>query len=240
MQIPITSAISVCSALNQSQDEHRAAQYVFRQRQGHLLIQLSQTIDSPSHYPLEHERWLVECLRYSPVKLVRIAPELGELRLQFWADICSQAGKAVFLRVPSTLGLSGRGDPLRWWFKRSLDWAIAALLLLALSPLLLTIALLIRIRTSEPIFLQTWCVGERGRLFQMLQFRMLPLGSGKLLTPIDRWLYKYRFEELPRLVNILRGEMSLIGPQPWTLKQAAQTQPRDRRELNVLPGFKLT
>ncbi len=127
-------------------------------------------------------------------------------------------------------------DPKGWQFalKHGIDRVVAALLLLLLSPLLLTIALILRLGSDGPALFRQRRVGRDGQVFEVLKFRTmreptaaelkLPPTEGDLApggvegedrrTPIGRFLRAWSLDELPQFVNVLRGEMSLIGPRP--------------------------
>ena len=132
--------------------------------------------------------------------------------------------------------------------KRSFDLAVAALLLVALSPLLALIALLIKLTSRGPIFFIDERVGQSGRVFSMYKFRtMIPnaaaVGLGRAvkqnddrITRIGRWLRAWSLDELPQVINILRGDMSVIGPRPAIPSQVALYGDFERRRLRVRPG----
>lgn len=109
--------------------------------------------------------------------------------------------------------------------KRLLDVAVSAVGLVALTPLLLLIAALIRVDSPGPILFRQLRVGLRGRLFSIWKFRSMQHDAEKSgprwaqandprVSRIGRWLRKTRLDELPQLVNVYRGEMSLVGPRP--------------------------
>jgi lipopolysaccharide/colanic/teichoic acid biosynthesis glycosyltransferase len=227
---------------------------VWRQRK----LTVSLTLGSQPFIPpsVEKQERLVDCLRRSPITLVKLDLNLGETRLWLWANACQQANKPVFLRIPAIAKLPQKKSPLLWQLKRIVDWLGAASLLLLLSPFLLAVALLIRLESPGPVFLRQWRVGERGKLFQIFQFRTTVKHSeqkptqeltsqGNLpklkhepqITRIGRWLCKHGLNELPQLINVLRGEMGLIGPWPYTLSNAARMLPEQRGQLNTLPGM---
>ncbi|HEY9608358.1 heterocyst development glycosyltransferase HepC [Allocoleopsis sp.] len=230
--------------------------YTLQWRQAQLLVKPSQSVKQPELSVLKNKEGLVRCLNRSPVRLVRIDPALGQTRLQRWADACEQAGKQVFLSIPSNTELPRKLRPLTWYIKRILDWGVAALLLVILSPVLLALALLIRIDSPGSIFFQQWRIGKRGRLFRIIKFRTMVVnaeqfhhqvmgdlpGLHKLeddprVTPLGRWMRKYSLDELPQLINVLRGEMSLVGPRPWALYDAVRLSPDGQRRLNARPGI---
>ena len=203
---------------------------------------------------LESEQWLSDCLKKSPVKLVCIDPNLGETGLRIWANACLQADKRIFLRIPSHQKKFGQ-DSIGWRFKRMMDVSLAALLLVGLSPVLLGIALLVK-SSPGPVFFRQWRVGKRGKLFQIFKFRTMVADAEKRhnevmgsqsglhkreddprITAVGRWLRRSSLDELPQLLNVLRGEMSLVGPRPWALYDALRLGDAGRQRLNALPGM---
>ena len=210
----------------------------------------------PEMPALKNEVWLRDCLRRSPIKRVYLDPQLEASKLQAWADICHATGKQIYLRVPSAPDLPQIRQPISWRIKRLADWLVACLLWLLLSPLMGILALCIRLDSRGPILFRQWRVGYQGRLFQICKFRSMEAGaeaqhhsvmgaqSGlhKLeadprVTRVGRWLRKFSLDELPQLLNVLRGEMTLVGPRPWALYDAVRIDPWLRRRLSALPGI---
>ena len=118
--------------------------------------------------------------------------------------------------------ITGR-ERVRVGVKRTLDVVVAGLLLLAVLPIALLVALAIKLDSPGPVFYRARRVGHRGRPMAMLKFRkMRHDASGPALTADDdgrftrvgAWLAKSKLDELPQLWNVLRGDMSLIGPRP--------------------------
>ena len=112
--------------------------------------------------------------------------------------------------------------------KRLFDLALAAGLLIAISPLLLLVAVLIKLNTPGPVFFQQWRHGFNQRPFRILKFRTMTVSEdGEVVTQaqkndprvtrIGRYLRRWNLDELPQLVNVVKGEMSLIGPRPHAL-----------------------
>ena len=140
--------------------------------------------------------------------------------------------------------------------KHGLDRILATAGLVVLSPLLAGIAVWVRVESGRPILLRQLRAGQDGRPFRMFKFRtMIPnavdagrqLGIGAdpygtvpndpRITRSGRFLRRTSLDELPQLLNVLRGEMSLVGPRPDLVEQAAHYTPADRRRLAVRPGI---
>ena len=244
------------SPFEQKQRERSLPGCTLRWRQKQLWVRCSEPGQRRYLPSLESEPWFVDCLKRSSVRLVCLDPKLGESGLKFWADGCEQANKKVFLRIPSNPELPGNRSSVSWWLKRAIDWLAAALLLLVLSPVMLGIIVLMRIYSPGPIFFQQWRVGERGKLFRIIKFRTMVVNAENMhhqvmgnqkglhkrkddprVTPLGRWMRKYSLDELPQLFNVLRGEMSLVGPRPWALYDAVRISPEGQKRLNALPGI---
>ncbi len=140
--------------------------------------------------------------------------------------------------------------------KHALDRVLAGLGLVALSPLFAGIGVWIAVESGWPVVLRQLRAGRGGRPFGMLKFRtMVPdaielgqrLGLGDdpygvvpddpRITRSGRFLRRTSLDELPQLVNVLRGEMSIVGPRPDLVEQVANYTPEDRRRLAVRPGI---
>jgi lipopolysaccharide/colanic/teichoic acid biosynthesis glycosyltransferase len=131
--------------------------------------------------------------------------------------------------------------------KRMLDVAASALLLVPLAPLLLLVAVCVRLGSAGPILFRQQRGGRGGRLFTMLKFRTMAVdlhaerkgfepGSGRRVTRLGGILRKTKIDELPQLVNVLRGDMSLVGPRPEVPTYLALYPERWTRVLAVRPG----
>ena len=205
---------------------------------------------------LTRKQWLEQCLRNSWLKRVCIDPRIGAQGIRLWADTCYRAGKPVFLRIPSNSHLPSCKQTTYWRVKRVLDWLTAAFLLIILSPIMVLIAFLIKVITPGSIFFCQWRVGARGRLFKIYKFRTMAVDAelqhdlvmnsqqglhkqenDPRITSLGKWLRKYSLDELPQLLNVLRGEMSLVGPRPWALYDALRLGQTGTKRLNALPGI---
>lgn len=131
--------------------------------------------------------------------------------------------------------------------KRLFDIVLSLLLLVLLAPLLLATALAVRLDSPGPVLYRQQRVGRHGVPFTLLKFRSMRAGAGGLpltvgadarITRVGRWLRTSRLDELPQLVNVLRGEMSLVGPRPEVPRYVALYPPALReRALAVRPGL---
>jgi lipopolysaccharide/colanic/teichoic acid biosynthesis glycosyltransferase len=140
--------------------------------------------------------------------------------------------------------------------KHAADRILGALLLLILAPLLLAIAVWILLDSGRPALMRQLRAGKDGRPFGMFKFRTMvqnavelgrelrltddPFGVVKddpRITRSGRFLRRTGLDELPQLLNVVRGEMSLVGPRPDLVEQAALYTDDDRRRLSVLPGI---
>jgi len=132
---------------------------------------------------------------------------------------------------------------------RLLDLTLAAILSLLAAPLMLVAALLIRMEGGGPVIYRQRRVGRGGAEFQMLKLRTMvpgsdPVGVGTIVgrddprvTRVGRWLRRTSLDELPNLINVLRGEMALVGPRPTIPAQVADYTERQHRRHEVRPGI---
>jgi len=124
--------------------------------------------------------------------------------------------------------------------KRALDAAGAALLLALLAPAMLGVAWAVRAALGAPVLFRQVRAGQGGAPFTVLKFRTLRAGPGDdaaRMTRLGRVLRALALDELPQLVNVLRGEMSLVGPRPLPLDYVPLYSPRQALRLRVRPGL---
>ncbi|MBE9076321.1 sugar transferase [Romeria aff. gracilis LEGE 07310] len=250
-----TSRISLLETLEADSGQRSIPNYTLKWKARRLWVscKLNETVRVPA---LKSKQWLQDCLNRSFIQAVYIDLSAGEAELKQWAESCHQANLQAFVRLPTLSKLPQKQWPLKWVLKRSSDWLVAALLLLLLSPLMLILGFLVRFTSSGPIFYRQWRVGHRGKLFQIIKFRTMKADAEKLhnqvmanqpglhkckddprITQIGRWMRKFSLDELPQLLNVLRGEMSLVGPRPWALYDAVRIEPELQGRLNAVPGI---
>jgi lipopolysaccharide/colanic/teichoic acid biosynthesis glycosyltransferase len=143
--------------------------------------------------------------------------------------------------------------------KRAIDVVLAGLALVALAPLFAILALLIKLTSAGPVFFAQRRVGHQGRIFKMLKFRSMVLNAEELkprlasqnesngpvfkmrrdprVTSIGRFIRKYSLDELPQLINIMLGDMSIVGPRPPVPSEVMRYQPWQYRRFAVRPGL---
>jgi lipopolysaccharide/colanic/teichoic acid biosynthesis glycosyltransferase len=175
------------------------------------------------------------CVKHSSAQAIKLDLDLDYDSLLSWADACADAGKQVYVSLPSALNLPQNRNARRWSVKRLFDKLMAIALLLLLALPMLGLSLLVRRQTSESLLVKEWHLGQRGRLFQTLQFRTQD-HSGAWLT-YGPWMHRLKLDRLPKVFNVLRGEMSLVGACPRRLVNAAQVDRSLRYRLNALPGL---
>ncbi len=135
-----------------------------------------------------------------------------------------------------------------WQFtlKRAIDRLAGTAGLVAAGPVLAATALAIRATMGSPVLFTQQRTGHRGRAFDVIKFRTMrdatgpdgrPLPDVERLTRLGRFLRSTSLDELPQLVNVLRGEVSLVGPRPLMHKYAPLYTPEQRRRFEVLPGI---
>jgi lipopolysaccharide/colanic/teichoic acid biosynthesis glycosyltransferase len=132
---------------------------------------------------------------------------------------------------------------------RALDVVLAAALLVVLAPLLALSALAIRLESRGPVFYRQLRVGRDGEPFELWKLRTMVPGAESMgagiyvvegdprITRTGRLLRRFSLDELPNLVNVLRGEMSIVGPRPTVQEQVDRYTDRQRRRLEVRPGI---
>jgi lipopolysaccharide/colanic/teichoic acid biosynthesis glycosyltransferase len=152
-------------------------------------------------------------------------------------------GNAVFSYNADMLALLPSGVPLS---KRFLDLLLAAVGLLLLSPVFLVLALLVWLRHGRPIFFRQVRPGYHGELFTIYKFRTMVDKKGEngrlapdaqRITGLGRFMRATSLDELPELINVLRGEMSLVGPRPLLTQYLERYSPEQARRHEVLPGI---
>lgn len=130
--------------------------------------------------------------------------------------------------------------------KRVIDMVVATIALIVLAPVLLVISAAIALLMGRPVLFTQERIGFRGRPFLLRKFRTMREArtadgalrpDGERLTPLGRWLRRTSLDELPELLNVLRGDMSLVGPRPLLPQYVPRYSPRQARRHEVRPGL---
>lgn len=136
--------------------------------------------------------------------------------------------------------------PYERFVKRPQDFLCALLAIIVLSPVLLTVAILVRIKLGSPILFRQERPGRNGKIFKLYKFRtMLPPKDGIIdpkqdaarLTPFGKKLRATSLDELPELFNILKGDMAVVGPRPLLVQYLNRYNAHQARRHEVRPGF---
>lgn len=175
------------------------------------------------------------------------------------------AGPRVLMRPVNGLPMmyvdEARFTGGKYVLKSLFDWAMAAMITVVLLPVLAVVAILVRATSTGPVLYRQERIGKDGRRFRIFKFRTMVVGADKRLaevlaeqgagsvgmfykptndprvTPIGRALRKYSLDELPQLLNVLLGHMSLVGPRPQIDAEVAQYDRAAHRRLRVKPGL---
>lgn len=162
--------------------------------------------------------------------------------------------------LPTIAVFTAHQRPVALVLKRAIDLSIAATALVSLSPIFLLIAIAIKMQSSGPVFYLSKRVGHKGRVFTCFKFRTMVNNAEALRAPLEcrnertggaffkisddprvtaigKVLRKYSLDELPQLWNVVRGDMSLVGPRPPLDSETAQYNLRQLRRLDAVPGI---
>lgn len=132
--------------------------------------------------------------------------------------------------------------------KRIFDLIFTVPGLIVLLPFFVLIALWIKLDSKGPVFYRQERVGKYGKTFRIYKFRTMvknadkiggaiTIGNDPRITKVGRFLRKYKIDELPQLINVLKGEMSLVGPRPEVIKYVNLYTSEQREVLNLIPGI---
>jgi exopolysaccharide biosynthesis polyprenyl glycosylphosphotransferase len=189
--------------------------------------------------------------------------ERESIRVRVVPDVFQQRMRRIDIDSLNGIPLIGSGparmSPSAVLVKRALDLSLVSLAIPLLLPLFLITALIIRLDSSGPIFFTHPRVGKDGKVFGMYKFRTMVVGADKLQaglaelneadgpmfkikddprrTRIGGFLRKTSIDELPQLINVLRGEMSIVGPRPGTPEEVAQYEAWQTERISVRPGI---
>jgi len=195
-------------------------------------------------------RFLYEC-RKEKVLFTIVPTFQSFLRGKIEIEQIGQIGSVVFRDVAMT----------SWqrYIKRVIDILVGSLAIIILSPLILILAIAIKIDSKGPVFFTQERVGKNGRLFNMIKFRSMAIDAEDKLkeylhqneaegavfkikedpriTRVGKFLRRFSLDELPQLFNVIRGEMSLIGPRPPLERELAEYETWQLKRVDTVPGM---
>jgi exopolysaccharide biosynthesis polyprenyl glycosylphosphotransferase len=163
-------------------------------------------------------------------------------------------------QIPAMILHREESHSLQLMMKRMMDFIGAAFGLIALSPFMVAVAIAIKLDSPGPVFYRSRRVGKKGMVFDCIKFRTMDVGADKAMeklahlnerrdgplfkiandprvTRVGRFLRRFSLDELPQLFNVLKGEMSLVGPRPPVVQEYRQYQLEHLRKLEVMPGI---
>jgi len=204
----------------------------------------------------------VEPARLSGLENILLECDQQGVRTRILADFFPHVNSEMYLErlgsFPLLTFAAAPHDEIRLMIKRAIDVVVAASALIILAPFMLAVALLVRLTSPGPaIFRQVRC-GLNGRRFVCYKFRSMCANAEQLkpqlahlsrkdvafkipndprLTPLGRWLRKFSIDEWPQLWNVLKGDMSLVGPRPAVPEEVEKYQLWQRRRLRMRPGM---
>lgn len=188
--------------------------------------------------------------------IARLATRIGTVREAGVAQTTAQASSLATVSPAGPLTLFSSPTPI---WKSAMDVICSGLGLLLLGPLFLVVAVCIRLDSRGPVFYRQKREGKDGRIFEMLKFRTMRDGAEELrdsllsanlqdgpafkvkddprVTRVGRYLRKSCIDELPQLLNVLKRDMSLVGPRPLPVSESRASDLWHRQRLTVLPGL---
>ena len=129
-------------------------------------------------------------------------------------------------------------------FKRGFDLTMSSVFLVVLSPLFATVAIAIKLDSPGPVFFRQERTGKKGKTFKMYKFRSMVADNdikdascGDKYTRVGKFIRRTSIDELPQLINVLRGQMSFIGPRPWITAYWDNMNEVERGRAAVRPGI---
>ncbi len=198
-----------------------------------LLVKLTSKREHMHLLSNRSEAFLADWLRFSPATIVQIDSAIEQEKLTMWANQCKRCNKTVFLRLSKkdkwnkkSNKSSNNFNHVNWFIKRCLDIFGALILTVILAPVFMALALLIKVYFHEPILKTQWCIGKGGKLFRIYQF-----GAN------IKELHLNCLIKLPQLINVIKGDMSLLGRIPWSLAEVTKISLSEQQLLNVPPGI---
>jgi len=217
----------------------------------HHFGEIDEVLITDPDFPQERALALIDTCHRHGVR-VRVAPSTMEILMDRVEFVPGQTLPLFELKPPVF-------DGLDFVLKRAFDLIVSTLLLIVLSPFLLLIALAVKLTSRGPVIYRSLRPGIGGETFACLKFRTMyqnadarqeelephneaggpifKIRADPRVTPVGRFLRRWSFDELPQLLNVLRGQMSLVGPRPLPMRDYDQLDDWHRKRYLVLPGM---
>jgi len=182
---------------------------------------------------------------------LRVIPEM-------YHDLAGESSIEYIGEFPTMLFQSGQASEFALFFKRVFDIVFSSAVLIIISPLLLAIAIAVKLDSPGPVFYSSARIGKKGRAFRCIKFRtmvrdaeirraevmhlnerdgvLFKITNDPRITRLGRFLRKYSLDELPQFFNVLRSEMSVVGPRPPLADEVKKYELGHLRRLDVTPG----
>ncbi|MDP3929699.1 MAG: sugar transferase, partial [Bacteroidota bacterium] len=197
----------------------------------------------------------IESSQHADINKVTNVLEDQQVVLKIIPDVFDlMSGQVRMNNVIGTALIEINHDSMPQWqklLKRLLDVLVSVLVLIIALPVFLLIAFAVKLGSDGPVFYKQIRIGYKGKPFHILKFRtmiqnsevsgpMLSSANDSRITPVGKWLRKYRLDEIPQFINVLIGEMSLVGPRPerkFFIDQIVQIAPHYKHLHRVKPGI---
>jgi hypothetical protein len=226
-----------CVAGQRSDIQVKKKKYYLLWRRNQLLVKAADYNKQNGYIcELEEKQDLINCLRNSHINLIRIDPQLGIEQLLFWINACQEANKPIYLCIPKQY----TNNQLLNILQLLINSLLACILITLLIPLTITVLIWMQFNYYQLTTTYIWYVGQRGRLFKLIK---LTTNNGIVNTRMDykvditQMIYKYTFEIIPGLLNVIRGKMTLFGSTSYSLKEAINLSYLDQKYLNKIPSL---
>ena len=183
---------------------------------------------------------------------LRVAPEM-------YHDFAEKGSVKYIGESPTILFETGQVSEFATLFKRAFDFLFSSVVLILTAPLLLAIAIAVKLDSPGPVFYSSARIGKKGRVFRCIKFRsmirdaemqrakiahlnerdgvLFKVTNDPRITRLGRFLRKYSLDELPQFLNVLRGEMSVVGPRPPLAEEVKEYELSHLHRLDVTPGI---
>ncbi len=206
-------------------------------------------------YDIEEVIIALESSEHDRLKRIVSILEMNNVRIKILPDMYDiLSGTVSMSNIFGALLIEVNPDPMPVWqvtLKRFIDIMISLIALVILTPMFIVLAILVRFSSPGPIFFLQERIGKNGKPFQIIKYRTMVVDAEKAgpqlsssndprITKIGRFMRKTRLDEFPQFVNVLKGEMSLVGPRPerqFYIDKIAELEPQFLELTKVRPGI---